>query len=312
MRKALSLILVICVMLSLSFMLNCKRDASNQLELNTQFNDTTNLSSGGGRKVKVILLLGQSNATGCALNSYLETNVGNEKYKTYQNGFSNVLINYCTDNHTNTSNGEFVPVAVGCGANDEFFGPELGIAEKLSQKYQNEMIVILKYTYSGSCLKTQWLNNGKRGSLYNACIAFTSKYMNTLLEHDYDAKIGAICWMQGESDAHGKTANEYYDNQKFFISSLRDDLSSYANDDGIYFIDAGIEDISLWKKYEVINDAKARIAQSSPLNLYFSTIDAGLTTANEPKEEPDLAHYDSMSELTLGHLFGEYIIKAYE
>lgn len=48
------------------------------------------------------------------------------------------------------------------------------------------------------------------------------------------------------------------------------------------------------------------------LNIYFSTADEGLTTLNEPIGEPDVAHYDAMSELKLGHLFGRHIIKFYE
>lgn len=51
--------------------------------------------------------------------------------------------------------------------------------------------------------------------------------------------------------------------------------------------------------------------EDSPLNRYFSTIDHGLTTLNEPYDEPDTAHYDSMSEIKLGRLFAEQIIKIY-
>ena len=311
MRKLLFVILAILIASSSILMLGCK-DESVHLELNTEFKKPTSLSDGAGKSVKVVLLLGQSNATGCALNSYLEENVGKEQYGIYEDGFSNVLTNFSVDNQLNSSDGEFVKTGIGFGHKSEYFGPELGMAEKLSKEYPGETLVILKYTYSGSCLKTQWLDGKDRGDIYKACIKFTQTYMDALLESNYDAKIGAICWMQGESDAIGKTADEYYDNQKRFVSFLREDLNKYADDGKIYFIDAGIQEGTIFPRYEVVNGAKARFASESELNLYFSTIEEGLTTSHEPKDDPDLAHYDSMSELKLGYLFAEHIISSYK
>ena len=48
------------------------------------------------------------------------------------------------------------------------------------------------------------------------------------------------------------------------------------------------------------------------MNVYVPTIEAGLTTLYEPKSEPDLGHYDALSELKLGRMFGEEILKIYE
>lgn len=314
MRKLLSIILIILIVLSATLMLGCRNedDNSSHLELNTDFKKPTTLNDGAGKSVKVILLLGQSNATGCALNSYLEKNVGKEQYSIYEQGFSNALINYSVDNQLNSSEGEFIKTTTGLGHRSEYFGPELGMAERLSEEYIDETVIILKYTYSGSCLKTQWLDGKKRGEIYDACIKFTKKYMDALLESNYDAKIGAICWMQGESDAIGEVADEYYDNQKRFVSFLREDLDKYADDGKIYFIDAGIQAGTIFPRYEAVNEAKARFALESPLNLYFSTIDEGLTTNLEPEGSPDLPHYDSMSELKLGYLFAEQIISSYK
>ena len=52
------------------------------------------LPDGGGKKATVILLGGQSNASGCSLDAYLQKNVSAEKYAEYQNGYDNVYINY--------------------------------------------------------------------------------------------------------------------------------------------------------------------------------------------------------------------------
>ena len=60
-----------------------------------------------------------------------------------------------------------------------------------------------------------------------------------------------------------------------------------------------------------INAAKVEFAKLSPLNHYFPTIENGLTTLYEPYENPDLGHYDALSMLKLGHLFGENLISIY-
>ena len=64
--------------------------------------------------------------------------------------------------------------------------------------------------------------------------------------------------------------------------------------------------------YPEINEAKEAYSLISELNVYFSTIDMGLTTLNEPEENPDLGHYDALSELELGRAFGKEILKMYE
>lgn len=311
--RHVALLLLLCLLLS-----GCTpaggevADEPVWLNMNTEYKDTTALSYGEGQRVRVILLLGQSNATGCGISSYLERNLGAEEYERYSEGFPSVLINYCLDDHNATSEGEFVKVDMTCGATDGFFGAEVGIAEVLSQAYTDETVVILKYTMSGYSLHHHWLSQGERGSIYEACLAFVSKYMDTLRSHDYDARIGAVLWMQGESDTTEFKAERYYGNQKNFVSYLREDLSPYAEEGGFYFIDAGISNSPYCEPaYPTVNEAKARLATESEMNMYFSTIDEGLTVHLEPEGDPDWGHYDSMSVLKLGHLFGERIVESY-
>ena len=118
--------------------------------------------------------------------------------------------------------------------------------------------------------------------------------------------------MQGEADTTEFKAERYFDNQCAFVSYLREDLAPYAEDGGIYFIDAGISDGPYCEPgYPTVNEAKRRFAELSPMNLYFSTIDAKLTTLYEPEGAPDLGHYDALCELQLGRIFAEYVIQSY-
>lgn len=289
-----------------------KNDYVVNLDLNTDFEIADTLPDGEGRELKVVVLIGQSNASGASRCEYLKLAVGDEKYQKYEQGFENTLINFCVDDWNNTSNGEFRPVNTECGAAEGFFGPEIGMAEVLSEAFPEEQLVILKYTYSGTDLNYRWLSRGERGSIYKALKKFIDTSMTYLLSKNYRAEIGAVCWMQGESDTNEYKAARYYKNTAALVEYLREDLAEYARSGGIYFIDAGISDSSVWQpENEIVNEAKKAFAETSPLNIYFSTIDLGLTCENEPNGEPDLAHYDAPSELELGREFGRIIASIY-
>ncbi len=314
-------LLLLGVVLIMSLLLaGCKDDTPTTpgdtvvvLDMNTDFPINDTLPDGEGKKVKVVLLLGQSNASGASITKYLKENIGEDAFEKYENGYSNVLINYCIDDHNSTSAGEFRKTDVNCGAAEGFFGPELGMAEVLSEAYMDETVIILKYTMSGYSLQYHWLTRGHRGSIYNAFLEFVNTYMTRLAEKNYNAKIGAICWMQGESDTTEFKASRYLDNQTALVSYFREDLQKYSEDGGIYFIDAGISNSPYCEpSYPEINAAKERFSALSIQNFYFSTIDEGYTVNKEPEGEPDWGHYDSLSELSLGRKFGELVVQSYK
>ncbi len=282
------------------------------INMNTDFAPAKGLEKVESKPARVILLIGQSNASGASVNEYLKSAVGKERYAHYEAGFENVLINYCIDNHNASSEGEFVPVDMTCGASDGFFGPEVGMAEVLSEAFPDEKVFILKFTMSGYSLNYHWLYHYERASVYSAFKIFVDTYMEALKNAGYAATLDAVCWMQGESDTTEAKAARYYDNTEAFVSYLREDFSNYANKNGIYFIDAGISSSPYCEPcYPEVNEAKERFSHTSDKNIYFSTIAAGLTTLYEPEYEPDLGHYDALCELELGRMFGREILKIY-
>ena len=319
--KKLLFISIALLLITTVFLVSCKESATTSEEttdftvvmnMNTDYPLPDSPKDGKGSPAKVIVLLGQSNATGCSIVKYLKDNIAAEKFAEYENGYPSVLINYCLDDHNATSNGAFVKVDLTCGAADGFFGPEVGIAEVLSEAYPDETIFILKYTMSGYSLHHNWLRAGDRGSIYDAAMAFITRYMTYLADKNYQAKIGAILWMQGESDTTDFKASHYYNNQSAFVSYLREDLAPYAEDGGIAFIDAGISNSPYCEPaYPAINEAKRRFASDSPLNYYFPTIENGLTVHLEPPGDPDWGHYDSLSGIALGKLFGNAVVESY-
>lgn len=82
--------------------------------------------------------------------------------------------------------------------------------------------------------------------------------------------------------------------------------TNYSN---FYFIDAGVSNSPAWPEPEALNNAKIKFSNDSEYNIYFSTIDSGLEWSKEPEDNPDIAHFDSLSEIKLGKLFAEEILK---
>lgn len=268
-------------------------------------NDT--LIDGGGKNAKIILLGGQSNASGASLDSYLKTNVTKDKYAEYESGYNNVYINYIAGQ--NASN-EFVKCSTKQGELGGYFGPELGIAEKLNELYPNETFFIIKCAWGGTNLHEQWLSpssKGKTGKEYKAFVAFVENSIDYLKSKNYNVTIEGMCWMQGEADACAlETAMDYGEHLENFIKDIRKKFSKYASNNGIAFIDAYIAKTpTFWVYYEHVNNGKTKVAKLSNLNKVIDTSE--LTSSNEPLGAPDIPHYDSLSEIKLGHLFAEQL-----
>ena len=268
------------------------------------------LPDGEGREAVVIILAGQSNASGCSLDEYLQKNVSAEKYAEYENGYDNVYINYLAG--LNQSQ-EFVRCATLQGEIEGGFGPELGLAEKLHESFPDKTFFIIKCAWGGTNLYSEWLSpssKGDTGKLYRQFVAYVETSLKYLESKNYDVRVEGMCWMQGESDTFSLEASEGYgENLSNFIKDVRKKFRKYASDDGIAFVDAYIaENPVFWVYYESVNRGKKQVADSSDINVVVDTVGAGLSCSTEPEGSPDIPHYDSMSEIKLGHLFAESII----
>ncbi len=282
-----------------------------QNQAKTVFRDS--LPDGNGEEVTVILLAGQSNAAGCSRDEYLKKNVSPEKYAEYETGYDNVYINHFTSG-TNQSDG-FVKCAARQGEAGGFFGPELGLAEKLHEMYPERKFFIVKWAWGGTNLYDQWRSpsSGGTGDLYRSFVEYVNNSIRHLKSKNYNVKIEGMCWMQGESDSIEEgIAKKYAKNLSNFIRDIRNEFSDYASDDGIAFVDAYIADSFFWTHYTELNKSKQTVADASPNNVVIDTIAHGLSVVNEPEGGPDIAHYDSLSEIKLGHLFAEEVTKFFD
>lgn len=297
------------------------------------------------KKAKVILLCGQSNMAGVARNSYLEKTVGAERAAKLIRGFDNIKIVYhagglgpsgepyrqIPDRETANDCQTFKSLTAGCGCHrsKEFFGPELGIGEYLSEKYPDETFYLVKHSYGGctigdylpdhpvACFVPERPDVKDILSLdsYGELRALFDKAVKQIKnESGLDVEVVAVCWMQGESEGgcSGYFSSTYKIRQQVLMANFRRDYAEFAPECGIAFCDAEINEKTWWKDYEIINGAKNEIASQSPMNFIVPTNAAGLTCANEPEEEPDIYHYDSSSMVLLGNLYGNHIADAIE
>ena len=267
--------------------------------------------------VDVVIISGQSNAVGCTHSDEIMNSMGIADYARYQNGYTEIQIAYdCWTKVENpgqkaafvsqnkSKNDDFVKVALGQGNGSGTFGPEIGIAEAMHEKYANKLFLI-KYACGASNLKDDWTT--RDSPMYGRFINYVKKQMNNLVYKGYAPAIKAFCWMQGEGDAYYTHYRSYQDNLRFFVTNVREDLKDLADNKVIPFIDAGISSASVWEYYKEINEAKAAFAEESVNNIYIDTIAAGMHTDQEPLFNVDECHYDSESEILLGHLFAEKI-----
>lgn len=254
----------------------------------------------------VYLIMGQSNASGVSPQSYLEASEP-EIYQKYSQGNNDVLISYHTDDRIEKS---FVPTKFGFGNTEEFFGPEIGIAETLQEKSY-----ILKATYSGSCLMTQWVSpKGKKLKFYKRFSSFLRTQLKDLKSQGKKPRVRGVFWMQGESDSFQPNSNEYREAEQYFYEYLRSDLNPWIHDH-FNFVDAYIYTRGIcWVNPEIINDAKQRFADENEHCYCIKTNGEDSSAINlELKcvtgEGDDLAHYDSKSELLLGKTAGVLLQK---
>lgn len=309
-KKRIILLISVCAVCAAILTLGIYFGVRDYIKNHPHFTIEDTLPEGKGQKAKVVLLAGQSNAAGCSHVPYLKQKVSAEKFGEYQSGYDNIYINYFSTGF-NLSEG-FVKAAVGQGDTPDYFGPEVGIAERLHETCPDDLIFIIKYAWSGTDLFSQWLSpssEGKTGNLYRDFIRFVKENMDYLASKGYDAEIEAMCWMQGESDSFSvENATNYETHLTNFIADMREDLSSYAAADGIGFVDAYIAANPMyWVYCDLVNASKKAVADASDRNVLIDTNAAGLHCSEEPVPTPDMAHYDSESQILLGNLFADQV-----
>lgn len=290
-------------------MLLCACGNSSSPTTNHTTIDST--SSEEAKKVDVIFLAGQSNMEGHTHISELQKKLTPTQFQYYSSEMTTRIKFYC-DNGKNKSNG-FTKVYLGQGFNASRYGPEIGIAETLEKANLKREVILIKFCLGGTNIYSDWKsfssstsNSGSK--LFNEFLDFGDTAIAELEDMGLEVNLRGLCWMQGESDATQDRMTEKYEE---YEKNLFDDIYQYFEDkveDEFHIFDAYISDCSTWKNYAAINQAKENNAAKNPNHHIIDTLSEGLKYDSEPTSGVDYFHYDSLSMIKLGQLFGEQII----
>ena len=327
--------------------------------------------SGSKPEVPVFILSGQSNMEGSTyyvhpdgtplLKNYMDEQ--GLSYDLVKDGIPNVFTSYYgfyhpsgwTNAHTastDTSTPEarlqpnFQPTKVGMGVGDTvqgkrdiFFGPELGLAYKLSEYIgEDNQAYLIKCAFSGSGFTNGNYANGDpdwasrkddpKESLFYLLKTYVDNCLNAIKEAGYKPVIKGFIWHQGESDT-GNT--NYQTDMEALIKDVRDYCAPYANNkDGnnIAFLDCTIYDgpkNRYGSQSEVnngINKLKNNIAAKGQLpeddenfeknyivDGTFTDHGLSLEIADDAKGGYNTYHYNTKDEFILGQAYANLIIR---
>ena len=227
---------------------------SNQTQDISSF--TVSNFSSDGEPIDVIILAGQSNATGCCFSEDLREYVCPEDFELFTKGFEYQKIIWYLDGSDfglDSSLGDCTNVKFGQSVGEDCFGPEICISYVLNQF--EKRVIILKYTSPGFYInKFVYIN--MHTYILNPCLeAFIVQSLHKITNDGYSPTVKSICWMQGEADSVSYTTSlEYENKENELISDIR---KKFGKD--IVFIDAKVTDLNLLLPIcyqDIVNEAK--------------------------------------------------------
>ncbi|WP_157663300.1 sialate O-acetylesterase [Polaribacter sp. SA4-12] len=189
-------------------------------------------SSSQDKKTKVFLLAGQSNMDGRAKASDL-SEIDKQRLKKAQ---KNVTLYYNFDEGKPLDSTKVAKHTSKKFRADYLFGPELFFGIKMSEKYPDHKILLIKRSRGGMSLYGAWnpdwslekatlMKEQKQPKLYAEFIDYSKKTLANLTDYE----LCGMLWVQGETDSGKrfgpKPANEYEVNLKNLISSARKDFN---------------------------------------------------------------------------------------
>jgi hypothetical protein len=129
-----------------------------------------------------------------------------------------------------------------CKYNYYTFGPEIGIARKLTNKYPNDKFIFIKIACGATTLSGNWLNNERQNPQFDVVGTYTwfktriseaLGYINAreqVKQNGYT--ISGMLWMQGESDgaAFKPDGSSNVDNAMAYSKNLADFVEKVRKD----------------------------------------------------------------------------------
>ncbi|WP_434036688.1 sialate O-acetylesterase [Formosa sp. 4Alg 33] len=181
------------------------------------------------------------------------------------------------------------------------FGPEVAFTHLLAEKFPNYTIAIIKTSGGGTKLWKHWL---PEQNMYKAFLRNINNGLADLDKQNIPYEVCGMLWMQGESDAETlEWANAYEDNLKVLYKDVRLQMDKPELPIVMGRISIGLLRETPWvfDYTEVVQAAQDRVAKA----------DKHVRIINTDKLETlkDNTHFNSESNIWLGHKMGKLMIK---
>ena len=183
------------------------------------------------------------------------------------------------------------------------FGPEIGLARTMATTTHTPLAII-KVAFSGTHVAGDWnprldvndsapIEHDSRGACYRSLVTEARRAVGQLSDQ-FQPRLVALVWVQGESDATSERADAYQQNIAAMISSLRQDLDA---PELIALLGVNTQFSAGHNEHlqDVIAAQKA-YAASDPQAMYVDT--AGATIANH-------VHFDGPGTIQVGERFAK-------
>lgn len=250
------------------------------------------------KKLRVYLLGGQSNMSGCASVKGVPAElIGKQKQ---------VLIFARGSISVQEYGWDLLKDGLGdpYGDRDKVgsFGPELTFGRDMAAAHPGEMIALIKCAWGATDLGAQWRPpsaGGQTGPLYTRFVQTVHEALSKL-DPGFEPDITGMAWMQGEADALNK---DFYPEYAKNLTCLINDLRAEFKKPNLPFAIGLIADSKAYAPPRwgaEIRQAQTEVAKKLPHIALFDTADYGLC---------DPWHYDTAGMLSLGSHFAKALLE---
>jgi len=206
-------------------------------------------------------------------------------------------------------------------------GPEISFGKEVAAYYDrkapNDRVAIIKFAHGGTNLYSQWKAGGDAttegdGGVYRNFQKVVGLGLEALKADadlkDYEHRIDAMLWVQGEADLSHDRAKDYAANLEAFIKDVR---MTYRKDLPFYFsrisssqtIYTEAKEPKTVANYKLIREQQAEVSDSLEGATMVDIDGRKFSMLEQAHYRPYLLHFDAKGTAAIGEAFAEAYLK---
>ena len=280
-----------------------------------------NASAAAKGVLHIVLVGGQSNAVGQDSSKSLPSSLRKPQ--------EDIPFYYAVVPHKGGAMHEPVYTTLRPGAShvEDGVGPEISFGKEVASYYDgkvsNDRVAIIKFARGGTNLYSQWKAGGDAttegdGSVFRNFQKVIGQGLEALKNDpelkEYEHRIEAMLWVQGEADLSHDRAKDYAANLEAFINDVR---LTYGKDLRFYFsrisssqtIYTDSKDPKLVANYELIRKQQAEVSESVKGATMVDIDGRKFSMLEQAHYRPYLLHFDAKGTMAIGEAFAKAYLK---